>query len=132
MRGGAIRAARNDGIERQALGTKAAHGFLELALHLELGHAFAHELNDVLECRIGDSLGGAHGRKLALVFHSAHLLHETIGLNEAGLPLRFTERPLELAVFAQLNCVLNAHGAYAFALGRARCRMECRELPRNP
>ena len=132
MRGGAIRAARDDRIERQALGTKAAHGFLELALHLKLSHAFTHKLNDVLERRIGDGLGGAHGRKLALIFHCAHLFHETIGLGKARLPLRLAKCPFELAEFTQLNRVLDTHGAYVFALGCARCPMECRELPRNP
>ena len=94
----------------------AAHGFLELALHLKLGHASLIN-STMLERRIGDGLGGAHGRKARAHLSLRASFHETIGLGKARLPLRLAKCPFELAEFTQLIESSDTHERIFFALG---------------
>ena len=99
----------------------AAHEVLQLYLDLPLGHAGAHERDDMRERGIGDGLGGAQARDLGRLLDGAQVEDEAARLLQARyLGGCLGERGLEGAELAEREGVLDAEhegGGRRVALG---------------
>ena len=99
----------------------AAHEVLQLYLDLPLGHAGAHERDDMRERGIGDGLGGAQARDLGRLLDGAQVEDEAARLVQAWyLGGCLDERGLEGAELAEREGVLDAEhegGGRRVALG---------------
>ena len=108
----AVRARGHDGGEREAPGTMAAHEVLQL--HMDpLGHAGAHERDNVRKRGVGDGLGGAQARDLGRLLDGAQVENEAARLAQdrdgAG---SLGERGLEGAELAEREGVLDAEDGW--------------------
>ena len=91
----------------------AAHEVLQLHLDLPLGHAGAHERDNVRKRGVGDGLGGAQARDLGRLLDGAQVENEAARLAQdrdgAG---SLGERGLEGAELAEREGVLDAEDGW--------------------